>query len=333
MPKKSLEEVRKEIEALYRKAASATDAYNLAEEQAEKQSGRDRRAGAGDRRRARRGSTTLKNRAGAAARAQYRDGGLPPEAQLMLSDDPQLFLDGAGRIRQGQKATKDLLGELTRTQEDLEPYTKDASAQWKKLEANRVKQAKAKKKINAQIAAAKKLESQLEKEERERLARSWSSRPQYKAQTAWLSSGVLKEINGKASAQGKQAVAVRDGADRQAVRVGRGGPGVVRLLGADLPGLGGGGAGHPAHLAGAVAAAAAHRHQGHAPRRPDHLPRGRQPCRDVRRRRRDRARAAARAECDDRGRGLDGDPRSRTPGQVTAAGRRRTRRDADHVDA
>lgn len=38
-PKKTLEEVRKEIDALYRKAGAATDAYNLAEEKAEKQSG------------------------------------------------------------------------------------------------------------------------------------------------------------------------------------------------------------------------------------------------------------------------------------------------------
>ncbi|MEV8152400.1 glycoside hydrolase, partial [Streptomyces fradiae] len=37
-PRKSLEEVRAEIEALYRQAASATDAYNLAEEQAKRQS-------------------------------------------------------------------------------------------------------------------------------------------------------------------------------------------------------------------------------------------------------------------------------------------------------
>ncbi|MGW6774899.1 hypothetical protein ACWGBX_31340, partial [Streptomyces sp. NPDC055037] len=35
---KSLEDIRKEIEALYQKAASATDAYNLAEEETKKQS-------------------------------------------------------------------------------------------------------------------------------------------------------------------------------------------------------------------------------------------------------------------------------------------------------
>ncbi|WLQ35299.1 NlpC/P60 family protein [Streptomyces castrisilvae] len=203
--KKSLEEVRQEIDALYLKAGAATDAYNLAEEKARKQSVElvelaqaivEGQAKIAD----------LKDRAGAQAREQYRNAGLPAGARLMLSGDPQLFLDGVSRARQGQHATKGLLGELTRTQNDLETYTKDASTNWTKLEANRVKQAKAKKKINAQIAAAKKLESQLEKEERTRLLKM-EQEAAYQAQTAWLSSGALKEINREASPSGKKAVA------------------------------------------------------------------------------------------------------------------------------
>ncbi|MGW1882170.1 NlpC/P60 family protein [Streptomyces sp. NPDC001970] len=205
-PKKTLEEIRVELDGLYARAASATDAYNLAEEQAKKQSaeivelareivkGQDRIA-------------DLKDRAGAAARAQYRGGGLPPEAQLMLTDDPQLFLDSAGRFQQGQKATKDLIAELEQTQADLAAYTKEAGAQWTRLEANRVKQEKAKKEINQQIAAAKKIESQLEKEERERLLKL-EEEAAFRAQTAWLSSGVLKNIAaGSASKQGRKAIA------------------------------------------------------------------------------------------------------------------------------
>ncbi|MEU2156569.1 NlpC/P60 family protein [Streptomyces sp. NPDC019396] len=204
-PKKSLEAIRLELEGLYAKAASATDAYNLAEEQTKKQSaeivklaqeivrGQDRIA-------------DLKARAGATARAQYRGGGLPPEAQLMLTDDPQLFLDGIGRFRQGQKATHDLMGELAQTQDDLEAYTKEASAQWTKLEANRVKQEKAKKEINQQIAAAEKIEAQLEKKERERLLKL-EQEAAYRAQASWLGSGILKSAKGRASEKGRQAIA------------------------------------------------------------------------------------------------------------------------------
>ncbi|MFD3501710.1 NlpC/P60 family protein [Streptomyces sp. NPDC058678] len=204
MPTKDLEAVRERLDKLYREAAAATDAYNAAEEKAQKQSaelvelakkivqGKEELA-------------ELKDRAGAAARAQYRSGGLPDEAHLMLSDDPQEFLDGAGRVLQGQHATKGLIAAMTRTQQDLEQYAEDASAQWKKLEAGRKAKASAKKKIEKRIATAEELESQLEESEKKRLA-ELEKQAALKAQTAWLDSGVLDEISGKATEQGKKAV-------------------------------------------------------------------------------------------------------------------------------
>lgn len=200
-----LEAVRRKIDGLYGKATSATDAYNLAEERADNQSAELVRLSSeivnGQVR-----IDRLKRQAGAAARAQYRAGGLPPEAQLLLTDDPQLFLDGAGRVQRGQKATKDLLGQMTKAQDDLTAYTKKAGAEWTKLEASRVKQAKAKKEITQQIKAAKKIEAGLEKEERDRLL-MLEQQDAAKAQEAWLGSGELKDINGEASAQGKAAIA------------------------------------------------------------------------------------------------------------------------------
>ncbi|MFI6936564.1 NlpC/P60 family protein [Streptomyces sp. NPDC050287] len=201
---KDLEAVRKKLDDLYHAAAVATDAYNDAEEKAERQSAEivalARRIVEGEEKLDR-----LKDRAGAAARAQYRGGGLPDEAQLMLSDNPQEFLDGAGRVLQGQRATKALIREMTRTQQDLRQYAKGASSQWRKLEAGRRAKAAAKKEIKEQIAAAEKLESRLRKEEKERLA-ELDRRAALKAQTAWLDSGVLDEIKGKASAAGRKAV-------------------------------------------------------------------------------------------------------------------------------
>ncbi|MFJ9641000.1 NlpC/P60 family protein [Streptomyces sp. NPDC101178] len=202
-----LEKIREQIETLYRKAGAATDAYNLAEEQAEKQSGEivklakaivDGQARIAE----------LKDRAGAQAREQYRTGGLPPGAQLVLSDDPQLFLDGVNKVRTSQQAAKTVLAELNRTQEDLETYTQDASTNWQKLETNRVRQAKAKKKINAQIAAAEKLESQLEKEERARL-RQLEQDAANRAQSAWLATRPAPNVavSGATTAAGEAAVA------------------------------------------------------------------------------------------------------------------------------
>ncbi|MFF4254063.1 NlpC/P60 family protein [Streptomyces sp. NPDC001663] len=201
---KDLEAVREKLDELYHDAAVATDSYNAAEEKAEKQSAAivdlAKKIVKGQKK-----LDELKDRAGAAAAAQYRSGGLPDEAQLLLSDDPQEFLNGAGRVLQGQRATKGLIAEMTRTQEDLKQYAADASDQWQKLEANRKAKEAARKKIKKQIAAAEKLESQLEKEEKERLAKL-EQEAALKAQTAWLDSGILDEISAKASEQGKKAV-------------------------------------------------------------------------------------------------------------------------------
>ncbi len=199
-----LEAVRKKLDKLYHSAAVATDEYNAAEEAAEQQSAQivalAQKIVEGQEKLA-----ELKKRAGAAAAAQYRSGGLPDEAHLLLGDDPQAFLDGTGRVLQGQRATKGLLAEMTRTQQDLEQYAKDASAQWQKLEDGRKAKAAAKKKIKKQIAAAEKLESQLEEEEKERLA-ELEAEAAHKAQTAWLDSGILKDIKGEASEKGRKAI-------------------------------------------------------------------------------------------------------------------------------
>ena len=201
---KDLEAVRKKLDKLYREAASATDAYNAAEEKAEKQNAEIVEL-AGKIVEGEEELDRLKERAGAAARAQYRTGGLPDEAKLMLSEDPEDFLDGTGRVIQGQRATKGLLGELTRTQEDLKTYAADASAHFKKLEANRKAMATAQQKIEKQITAAEKVESELEQEEKERLAQLEQA-AQEKAQTAWLGSGVRKDLDDTATEQGRKAV-------------------------------------------------------------------------------------------------------------------------------
>ncbi|WP_316774265.1 C40 family peptidase [Streptomyces sasae] len=202
---KDLEAVREKLDDLYHDAAVATDAYNAAQEASQQQSaeivelakkiveGQQQLDG-------------LKARAGRAAAAQYRTGGLPDTAQLLLSDNPSQFLDGAGLALQGGRAYKDLIRELTQTQQDLKQYAADAADQWNKLEAGRKAKAAAKKKITERIAAAEKLESQLEKKQKERLA-ELEREAAYKAQTAWLDTGILDEIHSKASAAGQKAVA------------------------------------------------------------------------------------------------------------------------------
>ncbi|MER6223138.1 NlpC/P60 family protein [Streptomyces sp900105755] len=202
---KDLEAVQAKLDKLYHDAAIATDAYNAAEEAARKQSaeivGLAKKIVKGQQK-----LDELKERAGRAAAAQYRTGGLPDSAKLMLSDNPSEFLDGAGRVLEGERATKALIREVTQTQQDLKQYAADAADQWNRLEAGRKEKAAAKKKITQRIAAAEKLESTLEKKQKERLA-ELERESAYKAQTAWLDTGILDEIHSKASAAGRKAVA------------------------------------------------------------------------------------------------------------------------------
>ncbi|MFJ2739355.1 NlpC/P60 family protein [Streptomyces sp. NPDC087440] len=201
----SLEDVRREIDELYRKAAVATDAYNLAEDQAQGQSGEivklARTIVAGEQK-----INKLKDRLGAQARAQYRTGGVPQSARLMLSGNPDLFLRGAARMQQGESAVKSMLEELKRTQEDLRTYSADASTQWTKLEANRKSKEKARKEIKKQIDAAEKIESRLASKDRAKML-ELEREAQGRAQSAWMSSGALGSGGGAGTDQGKRAVA------------------------------------------------------------------------------------------------------------------------------
>ncbi|MGV9561155.1 NlpC/P60 family protein [Streptomyces sp. NPDC003480] len=199
-----LEAVRKKLDTLYHDAAVATDAYNAAEEQTKQQSTRIADL-AREIVKGREKLAELKDRAGAAARAQYRGGGLPPEVRLWLSNDPQKFLDDAGTVRQGEHAAEGLLAEMTRTQEDLRQYARDAADQWKRLDANRKAKAEAKKRIEKEIATAEKLRSRLRKQEQERL-RKLEEQAANQAQTAWLDTGILKDLGSKASVEGRTAV-------------------------------------------------------------------------------------------------------------------------------
>ncbi|MEU0335721.1 NlpC/P60 family protein [Streptomyces sp. NPDC006193] len=203
-PGRDLQEVREQLDGLYHDAAVATDAYNAAREKAERQSAELAEL-SGKIARGQRKLERLKDRAGAAARDQYRTGGLSATAQFLLGDDPGRFLDGTGRVLQGQRAVKALLEELQRTQEELRAYADDASARWKKLEAHRKAEAAARTRIRQRIDAAERLESRLEKKEKERLARL-EREAAARAQTAWLDTGVLDGAGAEASARGGKAV-------------------------------------------------------------------------------------------------------------------------------
>ncbi|MEU5472137.1 C40 family peptidase [Streptomyces lydicus] len=199
-----LDDVRKKIDALYRKAEQATEAYNAAKEQVELQQKEivrlARNIDATQRRLA-----ALKRQAGALASAQYRGGGLPAEAKLMLNADPEGFLDNATLARKGQLAAKRVISQLANLKGDLESYSDSATDRWERLEANRKKKESAQRDIKKKIDAAKELESRLATKEKARLQHLEDERA-FQQQQKWLDSGILKDISNKASAAGRKAI-------------------------------------------------------------------------------------------------------------------------------
>ena len=200
-----LEEIHKKIEKLHDRVESATEEYNAADERAARQRReivRLARAIA----RTREQLEELTDRAGAMARAKYRSGGLPPGARLVLDGDPDDFLRDLGLLHKGEQAARGLIGRLRTAREDLDEYADEATGRWAKLEADRRRKAAAKKRIEAELARAEKLESKLAAGELERLRRL-EEETAWARQAKWLETGVLEEIDDRASARGRKAVA------------------------------------------------------------------------------------------------------------------------------
>lgn len=204
-PAPSLEDVHRQVETLYRQAETATDAYNAAsaQERLQEKSVADiARAVTETQQRLDR----LRNQAGALARAQYRTGGMSPQAQLFFAPSPDAFFDGVSLLHKGQQATRDLIAEQTATRAELDRYAKAADERRKRLDADRREKEDAKKEIESRLAAAKELESRLQEKERERL-RQLEEEQARQAQEKWLAGqgGVLTG-SGAASADGRRAV-------------------------------------------------------------------------------------------------------------------------------
>ncbi|MCX2969360.1 MULTISPECIES: C40 family peptidase [Streptomyces] len=200
-----LEAVRQRIEDLHDEAGSATDAYNAAvgrvAEQEEAVADLDRRIERNEE-----SLRTLRDQAGAMARAQYRGGGLPAGARLALGDDPERFLHSLSLFHKGQRAALGVLGDLDRVGAELGDDAEEAARTMAALEATRTRRAEARERIEARLEEARALESELAADERERL-RELEERTARQRQLRWLRTGVLDEIGDRASEAGQRAIA------------------------------------------------------------------------------------------------------------------------------
>ncbi|MCX2967667.1 NlpC/P60 family protein [Streptomyces sp. TRM70308] len=163
--------VQAEIDRLHEEAAEATEKYNGAEERADElQEQVDRIQDS-----VARGQdelNDLRNALGSAATAQYRSGGLDPSVQLLLSSDPDDYLERASALDQLSGKQVAALERIQDKQQSLEQQRDSAAEKLDDLAETREELEDQKKKVQGKLSEAQKLLNTLTEEERqERLER------------------------------------------------------------------------------------------------------------------------------------------------------------------
>ncbi|MFE6849049.1 C40 family peptidase [Streptomyces sp. NPDC057686] len=199
-----LAEVRKNLDALYQKAASAAHVYNMTDRQAQEQSDRIAEISEGVVEVGNR-LTRLKILAGARARDQYRTNGLPFQVHIFLAGTPAQFLEG---LRDGYKSTlavNGLLDNLNRANSELSGQKVRADRRRRELVRLRNSQAAAEREVRKRIAAAESLEDSLELQDRLRL-QNLQRVVLEQAQGAWLASGTVGRVDEFARRRAERAL-------------------------------------------------------------------------------------------------------------------------------
>ncbi|WP_399893048.1 NlpC/P60 family protein [Streptomyces sp. BBFR51] len=185
---KSIEDIRAELDGLYREAEVATEAYNAANEKAAKQEKRLTSLRK-DLTRAEKRVKDLRDLAGAAVRTQYRGGDLAATGiQLLLGDHPDQALDEASQARQAMRGLVNVAETQKTARAELSGQTDAATKELRELKSSRAAKAGAKQKIEKKIATAERIEAGLEEEQTRRLAELEKERER-EAEAKWTGPG------------------------------------------------------------------------------------------------------------------------------------------------
>ncbi|MFE7627743.1 NlpC/P60 family protein [Streptomyces sp. NPDC057509] len=124
------------VDRLYTEAERATEQYNKAGEDVARLRGEVSRA----QDRAARGQeriNRMRDELGSAARAQYRSGGIDPSLALLLTSDPDSYLDRAAAVGRADTRRATALAELSRAQRALAQTRAEATRSLAGLERGR----------------------------------------------------------------------------------------------------------------------------------------------------------------------------------------------------
>ncbi|GAA3771224.1 NlpC/P60 family protein [Streptomyces phyllanthi] len=164
-PQLTAGQVKARVTKLYEEAEVATEKYNGAKEQADKARERleDLRDEAARRME---GLNSTREKLGSMAAAQYRAGGIDPAVQLALSDDPDVYLDGAAFAeRMGSRQASDV-ARVRQQLREIERLRGAATIELSRLTSRQAELKRHKLTINGKLGEVRHLLAQLPENER-----------------------------------------------------------------------------------------------------------------------------------------------------------------------
>ncbi|MEX0173746.1 NlpC/P60 family protein [Streptomyces sp. LMG1-1-1.1] len=156
---------RATVDRLFEEAEKATEGYNRADEKADalRRTVADARDGLA---RGQERINRMRGALGSVAGAQYRSGGIDPALALLLSSDPDSYLDRASALDRATARQGAALGELQREQRRLNQKRTEARTALGELERSRAEVARHKRTVERKLAEARRVLASLTAEER-----------------------------------------------------------------------------------------------------------------------------------------------------------------------
>lgn len=154
------------VDRLFTEAEQATEHYNRAGENVARLRGEVRRA----QDRAARGQeriNRMRTEIGSAAREQYRAGGIDPSLALLLSSDPDSYLDSAATLNRVDTRRATVLAGLRKAQQALAQTHAEAARSLAGLERNRAAVSRHKRTVERKLHQARELLKKLPGSERD----------------------------------------------------------------------------------------------------------------------------------------------------------------------
>ncbi|WP_240136018.1 C40 family peptidase [Streptomyces sp. MUM 178J] len=164
-PHETAEEARAKVDRLYEEAEKATERFNKAEERVERL--RERVTQAQDRvARGQEAVNRMRTALGSLAGAQYRSGGMDPSLALLLSEDPDGYLDKAVTLDRITERQATALSDLREAQRRIGQERAEAGRDLAELEQGRRTVAWHKRVVEGKLAEAQRLLNALSARER-----------------------------------------------------------------------------------------------------------------------------------------------------------------------